>query len=397
MIGSKQTIKDASDLLSQAYAGSGDYHKAYKYHIEFKNYSDSLLNEENTKKLTSLELTYKYEKEKELAQAEQQKKDAIQTEKIKRQKIIRNSLIAGLTLVLGLLFYVFYNLNEKKKTNRILVAQKAEIETIHGQIKDSINYAKYIQSAILTQKEMLDEYFREYFILLMPRDIVSGDFYWGTSVEGLTIIAAVDCTGHGVPGAFMSMLGSSLLNEIVNKEYITHPGVILRRLRKEVIRSLHQKGHTGELKDGMDIALCVIDFEKMKLQFSGANNPLYLIRNKSCPNLNIGNPTASELHTLYEIRGDRMPISIHDAMNDFKVNEIDLEPGDMLYLFSDGYADQFGGQAEKKLTYRTFRNILLDNAGFPMEEQKMNLEKAFSEWKGNNNQVDDVLIVGIRV
>ncbi len=417
-IGSKQPIINASELLSQAYAGIGNYEKAYKYHIEYKNYSDSLLNEENTKKLTGLEYTYRYEKEKELAAAEQQKKDAIQAEKIKRQKIIRNSLIAGLAMVLGLLFYVFYNLNEKKKTNRILVAQKkeisekneeisatletisfqkTEIETAHGQIKDSINYAKYIQSAILTQKEMFDDYFREYFILFMPKDIVSGDFYWGTRIEGLTVIAAVDCTGHGVPGAFMSMLGSALLNEIVNKEYITHPGVILRHLRKEVIRSLHQKGHTGELKDGMDITLCVIDFEKMKLQFSGANNPLYLIRNKSCPELNTGSPTTSGSHTLYDIRGDRMPISIHESMNDFKVNEIDLEPGDILYLFSDGYADQFGGQAEKKLSYRTFRNMLLDNASSPMAEQKMNLERAFIDWKGNHNQVDDVLVVGIRV
>ncbi|MDX9928958.1 MAG: tetratricopeptide repeat protein [Bacteroidales bacterium] len=396
-IGSKQTIVDASDLLSQAYAEVGNYQKAYKFHIEYKNYSDSLLNEENTKKLTGLEYTYKYEKEKELAAAEQQNKDAIQAEKIKRQKIIRNSFMAGFTMVLGLLFYVFYNLNEKKKTNRILSAQKAEIETAHGQIKDSINYAKYIQSAILNQKEMFDEYFREYFIFFMPKDIVSGDFYWGTRIEGLTIIAAVDCTGHGVPGAFMSMLGSALLNQIVNKEYITHPGVILRRLRKEVIRSLHQKGHTGELKDGMDIVLCVIDFEKMKLQFSGANNPLYLIRNISGSELNTGSSTTSELHALYEIRGDRMPISIHDAMEDFKVSEVDLEPGDMLYLFSDGYADQFGGHADKKLNYRTFRNILLNNAGFPMAEQKKNLEIAFNEWKGNLNQVDDVLVVGIKV
>jgi serine phosphatase RsbU (regulator of sigma subunit) len=284
-----------------------------------------------------------------------------------------------------------------KSTLDVVNFQKLEIETAHGQIKDSINYAKYIQSAILPNKDFLDMYLKDYFVLFRPKDIVSGDFYWATFIENLTIIASVDCTGHGVPGAFMSMLGAALLNEIINKEYITHPGVILRRLRKEVIRSLHQRGETGELKDGMDLSLCAIDFANMKLQFAGANNPLYLIRKKDGKKIDAGNHVESGKHILYDIKGDRMPISIHESMKDFTTHEIELYNGDMLYLFSDGYADQFGGPEGKKLHYSAFRKILLEHAWESVEEQKLSLEKTFSEWKGDHNQVDDVMIIGIRV
>jgi len=284
-----------------------------------------------------------------------------------------------------------------KSTLDVVNFQKLEIEASHGQIKDSINYAKYIQSAILPNKEFLDMHLKDYFVLFRPKDIVSGDFYWATFIENLTIVAAVDCTGHGVPGAFMSMLGAALLNEIINKEYITHPGVILRRLRKEVIRSLHQRGETGELKDGMDLSLCTIDFTSMKLQFAGANNPLYIIRKRDGKKIDTGNYIELERLILYEIKADRMPISIHESMKDFTTHEIELCKGDMLYLFSDGYADQFGGPEGKKLHYGTFRKILLEHAWEPVEEQKQSLEKTFSEWKGDHNQVDDVMIIGIRV
>jgi serine phosphatase RsbU (regulator of sigma subunit) len=193
------------------------------------------------------------------------------------------------------------------------------------------------------------------------------------------------------------MLGAALLNEIINKEYITHPGVILRRLRKEIIRSLHQRGETGELKDGMDISLCAIDYTNMRLQFAGANNPLYLIRNRDGRKIDADNHVESEKHILYDIKGDRMPISIHESMKDFTTHEIELHSGDMLYLFSDGYADQFGGPGGKKLHYRAFRKILLEHACETSEGQMLFLDKFFSEWKGAHNQVDDVMIIGIKV
>lgn len=278
-----------------------------------------------------------------------------------------------------------------------IIKQKQEIEIKNTNITDSIHYAKNIQTALLPRHEILDQILPNHFILLRPKDIVSGDFYWFTYIENLSVIAAVDCTGHGVPGAFMSMLGSAFLNEIVNKEYITHPGVILRRLRKEVIRSLHQIGESGEPKDGMDLAICVIDYENMKLQFAGANNPLYLVRKKDAVSPGQFKYVESNGQILYEIRGDRMPVSLHYSMNNFTVHEIDFIRGDMIYLFSDGYADQFGGPLGKKLSYKYFRNILLSNSVEDLDVQKERLEARFDDWKGDNNQIDDIMVVGIRL
>jgi serine phosphatase RsbU (regulator of sigma subunit) len=193
------------------------------------------------------------------------------------------------------------------------------------------------------------------------------------------------------------MLGSAFLNEIVNKEYMTHPGVILRRLRKEVIRSLHQNGEAGESKDGMDISICVIDKEKMKLQFAGANNPLYLVRNKDADAPGNFNRYDSEKAFLYEIKGDRMPVSAGYTMNNYTMHEFDFLKGDMIYLFSDGYADQFGGPQGKKFGYRNFKMLLLENSGAHLDDQMCILENSFNEWKGSLNQVDDILVVGIRL
>jgi serine phosphatase RsbU (regulator of sigma subunit) len=278
------------------------------------------------------------------------------------------------------------------------ISQKnLELQEKNRDITASIIYAERIQRAILPRKELLDSLFKEYFIIFKPRDIVSGDFYWGTKVENISIITAVDCTGHGVPGAFMSILGATSLNEIINKEYITHPGVILRRLRKDVINSLQQKGESGEQKDGMDIALCTIDLENMKLQFAGANNPFYLIRDSRSTRLEIGNQTEFENLILYEIKGDKMPISFFDLMDKFTVHEIDIQKGDMIYLFTDGFADQFGGPERKKLRYKNFKNLLLSHSTKSMEEQKDLLSRALEEWQGDYDQIDDILLIGVKI
>lgn len=264
-------------------------------------------------------------------------------------------------------------------------------------ITDSINYARYIQSSILPHEDELESCLKEYFLIYKPKDIVSGDFYWITNIEKKAVVAAVDCTGHGVPGAFMSMLGAAFLNEIINKEYITHPGVILRRLRKEVIRSLQQKGETGEQKDGMDIALCVIDFENMKLQFAGANNPLYLVR-KSINQEDIIERKSQEFsdYTLFEFKGDHMPIGIHDRMDNFNMTEINLLKDDCFYIFTDGFADQFGGNEGRKMQYKNFKKMILEGCSKPMKEQKILLEDKLKKWQGDHNQIDDILVIGIR-
>jgi serine phosphatase RsbU (regulator of sigma subunit) len=278
-----------------------------------------------------------------------------------------------------------------------VVKQKKLIETAHEQITASINYAKYIQSSVLPKSDQLESFLGEYFILYKPKDIVSGDFYWVSKIGNKTIIAVADCTGHGVPGAFMSMLGITLLNEIVNKESNTNPAVILDRLRKEVTASLKQKGDRWEQKDGMDIALCTIDLESMKLQFAGAINPLYLIR-KTSPEIVgiIHNGINTDLN-LIEVKGDPMPIGITDEMDSFTCHELDIQKDDSFYLFTDGFPDQFGGPNHKKFSYKQFRELLINTKTKTIPDQKLMLEKALYEWMGTSSQTDDILVIGFRI
>ena len=259
--------------------------------------------------------------------------------------------------------------------------QKEQIEKIHEEISSSIDYAKRLQDSILPNTDLLKEHFQDHMVFFRPKHRVSGDFYWWTRVENKVIITAADCTGHGVPGAFMSMLGISLLREIVNKEFITQPGVILRRLRKEVIRSLDQKGEFGEQKDGMDLALVSIDTESNICEYAGANNSLYLVRDGE----------------LIEYKADRMPVSYYQRMDKFTTREISLQKGDQLYMFSDGYMDQFGGEHRKKFKYREFQRHLVDHCGESMERQHKFLLDTIVEWQGDNEQIDDMVIVGIRI
>lgn len=259
--------------------------------------------------------------------------------------------------------------------------QKEQIEKTHAEISASIDYATRLQTSILPGKDLLKEKFRDHFVFFRPKQKVSGDFYWWTEVEGRVIITAVDCTGHGVPGAFMSMLGVSLLREIVDREFVTKPDVILRRLRKEVIRSLDQKGEIGEQRDGMELALLSIDPGTLKCEYAGANNPFYVVRNGD----------------LIEYKPDRMPVSFYQRMDKFTSREIQLREGDQIYLFSDGYADQFGGPNRKKFKYTAFKQHLTDHAGKPMEEQHRALEDTIKEWQGAYEQIDDMVVVGIRL
>ncbi len=287
--------------------------------------------------------------------------------------------------------------DEIEAQRNFVITQNELLEKQKKAIVDSINYAQKIQQAILPDGSMINELIPENFILYRPRNIVSGDFYWITSVEERTIIAAADCTGHGVPGAFMSMLGAAFLNEIVNKEYITHPGVILRKLRKEVIEALQQKGEYGEQKDGMDIALCSIDFANVQLQYAGANNPLCLVRKNDMETVSGARSMIFNDYVLYELKGDRMPIGIHFRMDNFTIHEVRLHPGDTLYIFSDGFPDQFGGPKGEKFKSKAFKELLLRNSQKSMEEQKKILEKKLEEWMTDYEQIDDILVIGFRI
>ncbi len=270
---------------------------------------------------------------------------------------------------------------EIKKQRDIAINQKNEIT-------DSIEYAKHIQNAILPSFKLLDEHLKEYFVYNKPKSIVSGDFYWVAKRENKLIIAVADCTGHGVPGALMSMLGVTFLNKIVLEKRITKTSEILNRLRSNIIRALHQTGSAGEASDGMDIAVAVIDINTNMLQFSGAMNPLLLIRKT-------GNP--GDKYEFIRLKHDIMPIAINQMLDaKYTSKEIELIKGDSIYLFTDGFTDQFGGKEGMKFTYKKFKELLLNIQEFTMDRQKEIIDEELTKWKGNYHQTDDILVLGYR-
>ncbi|NOY36859.1 MAG: SpoIIE family protein phosphatase [Chlorobi bacterium] len=268
---------------------------------------------------------------------------------------------------------------QKQKTE--IEKQKEIIERKNIDITDSIRYAKRIQNALLPSLQVLKDNLKDSFVLYLPKDIVSGDFYWVKEKNGSVVIVAADCTGHGVPGAFMSMLGISFLNEIVEKDNITSPEKILNTLRDKVIKALKQKDMDAGSKDGMDIAICTYDKKLNQLTFAGANNPLYLVRNKA----------------LAQTTGNRMPVAIHVIMDNFTKHDIPIQPGDSLYLFSDGYVDQFGGPDGKKFINKRFKQLLIDIQDEKMLIQKEILYKTISAWRGKHEQIDDIVVLGFKV
>jgi serine phosphatase RsbU (regulator of sigma subunit) len=280
-----------------------------------------------------------------------------------------------------------------KKQNLDLQSQKEEIESQvallnerNEEITDSLNYAMKIQSAVLPPVQYFHEILNDVFILFKPRDIVSGDFYWIKQVNQYVILAAADCTGHGVPGAFMSLLGMSYLNEIVRRREITQANQVLNELRRQIRISLRQHGQPEESKDGIDMALCVIDEKNRVLQYAGANNPLYMIRDRN------GSPE------LMELKPDLMPLGYYQGRHkSFRNNNIPLEFGDMFYMFSDGFIDQKGGKENKKFMSKNFKDLLIKIHQEPMQEQKKILDKTITAWMGDNPQIDDILVIGVRV
>jgi phosphoserine phosphatase RsbU/P len=278
----------------------------------------------------------------------------------------------------------YYELEQKVKDRTIKIEkQKEEIEEQKKHIMDSIYYARRIQNAILPSFNFIEKYIKHYFILYMPKDIVSGDFYWIHEADGLFMVAAVDCTGHGVPGAFMSIVGFNQLNYAVTDKKARSAGKILDELNKGVISTLNENKMDDSIKDGMDMSLCVFNFKSGKAEFAGANNPLYLIRNNE----------------LIKYKGDRFPIGAFEGSTPqlFVNNTIDILPGDCYYLFSDGYADQFGGPDNKKLRYKKLEEFLLEIHNQPMDYQQEFLRTKLLEWKGDNDQVDDILVIGIKI
>ena len=403
----------AANTLMLAYRGLGDPGRALDYAWIDLEPRDSLFNEEKARAIE--EMDTKYETEKKQQQIELQESQLLARDAtIRRQKTVRNSLVGGLAAIGIIVFLVSYAYLQKRRDNRKIreqnrqiseaneelkqlneeiSAQKEEIETqrdfVFSQneaINASINYAQRIQSALLPPETYIHEVLGEAFILFKPRDIVSGDFYWIKQVNHYVIVAAADCTGHGVPGAFMSMLGISFLNEIVQRREITQADQVLNELRHQIKHSLRQHGLPDEPKDGIDMALVVIDRKNGDMQYSGAHNPLYIIRDKQ-----------GEAE-LVEIKADRMPLGYYSSRDRaFANHRLRLETGDSFYLFSDGYVDQKGGELNKKFMSKRFKQLLLEILDRSMYEQKLVLEKTLADWTGPNPQIDDILVVGVRV
>jgi PAS domain S-box-containing protein len=292
------------------------------------------------------------------------------------------------------------DITERLRMEAEIREQSRELEEKNRDIVDSIEYSKRIQRSIFLEKEKLKDAAPESFIYFKPRDVVSGDFYWFSKVtldydlqtehghaykEGtdILVVAAVDCTGHGVPGAFMSIIGNTLLNQTLNNLKVNSAALTLDYVNQELKRALNKNREDIPLRDGMDIVLCYVDVKNRKLEYAGANNPLYLVRNKE----------------LIKFTADKMPItaSLESEAKPFTNNKIDLEPGDCIYLFTDGYADQFGGPKGKKFMYKPFGELLCSISDKPMDDQKRILYETFEAWKGNLAQVDDALVIGIRV
>jgi len=436
-IGSLADIQSSALLLSRIYRKQKNYEKSLQLFEEHVIIKDSVANIDIRKRLQEQYYIYQYEKKAiadsiEFAQILDIKQLELDKQRAesKKQRWIIYSVLTGLILVMGFSAVVSKLFLDKQITNKKLEISHSEInqkneeitaqrdqitlqhefvteqknllEISHQRITDSINYAKLIQTALLPTDRLLTEKFAEQLILYKPSEIVSGDFYWIREINDTLYIIVADCTGHGVPGAFMSMLGIAFLNEITRKKNVKQTSDILNTLREEVISSLNQEVTSAKANEGIDAGILAIDKKNMKAQFSGAYSPLYLIRSND---KEIGDEVQPDRivkkkvkdNVLYELKGDNQTIAKSNKQKSFTTLSFKLYEGDCFYLFSDGYYDQLNGLTNKRFTSQRFKNMLVQIYKQPMVEQHKILDQAFNEWKGNNEQTDDVLVVGVRL
>ncbi|MCC7332156.1 MAG: tetratricopeptide repeat protein [Flavobacteriales bacterium] len=361
--------------LSDIFYERKKYKEAYEYHKKFFTLSDSVFNQNVSEQISEMSAKYeteKKQKEIELLNKENEKQTAIAEEQSKKKNIIIFSSIAGLLLVTVFSLFLFNRFNLTKK-------QKAIIEEKQQEITDSITYAKRLQTAILPPDNYWKKHLPESFVMYQPKDIVSGDFYWLEDVNDLVLFASADCTGHGVSGAMVSVICSNALNRTVKEFGITEPSKILNKIRELVLETFEKS--ESDIKDGMDISLCSLNTKTNELLWSGANSPLWYIRENE----------------LNEIKPDKQPIGKTDNPKPFTTHKIELLKGDTIYIFTDGYADQFGGEKGKKFMYKPLKNLLQEIHKESLSTQKEHLQQHFANWKGTTEQTDDVLIIGVRI
>ncbi len=368
--------------LAELEQEQGNYKKALDYFKLSVVLRDSVFSEENIKKMTQQQMQYDFDKKEALTKEAQERKDIIIQNEIQSQKNLRNGFIGGFILVLlaaSLFFFQRNKINkEKKRSDQLLHL----VEEKHKEITDSINYAERIQRSFIATNEMLAENLNDYFVFFKPKAIVSGDFYWASKLSnGNFVLAIADSTGHGVPGAIMSLLNITSLESAV-KDGFTHPAEILNDTRKTIIERLKKDGSANGGKDGMDGSLISFDFKNNKFTYAAANNPVWIVRENG----------------LLEFPYDKMPIGKHDKDSiSFTQRTVELQKGDLVYSITDGMPDQFGGPKGKKFMYKQLKELFISIAYLPMQEQKEKLSTSLNNWRGNLEQVDDVTVVGIRI
>lgn len=370
---------DMMELGGKLFSQTGDHARAASLYKAYIDSGDSLHIEQNERMYADFEARLKQEKLDQQLELERKRKAEIREEALERSRITAYflSVIVLLSVIAGLIAFRGYR--QKKKSHEAISRQKEIIEEKNKDITDSITYARRLQNAILPPEKFWKENLPDSFILYKPKDIVAGDFYWMERVGDKVLFAAADCTGHGVPGAMVSVVCSNALNRAVKESGLTDPGEILGKVRELVIATFEKS--ESAVADGMDISLCCFDKKTMQLTWAGAYNPLWLVQQD----------------TIKTFTPDKQPIGKTEQPSPFTTHSVTLAPGDLLYLFSDGYADQFGGTKGKKFKYKPLQELLLSIREEPMARQKEKLDEAFESWRGNLEQVDDVCIVGVRI
>lgn len=391
----KEVFK-AAQLLNKIYKQKGDFKSALAMYELYVSTRDSLVNDDIKKATLQKQFTYEFDKKEALLKADQEKKDALNAEAQHRQKILMISIIIVLLLICIITLVIYRSLRQNKKAHRIIKHQKEEvekqkeiIEEKQMEIVDSINYAKRIQTALLAGAKTLEENLPEHFVMFQPKDIVSGDFYWThTLPNGNFALVTADSTGHGVPGAIMSMLNISCLTEAIEGRNLTEPNDILNFTRNRIIKHLSNDGSATGGKDGMDCSLISFDFQNNILTYAAANNPIWLVRLIK----------GTSEYKLIELDPDKMPVGKHDKDSvSFLQHSLELQKGDIVYTLTDGFPDQFGGVKGKKFMYKKMKELLCSIASETMAQQKEILLQTLKEWKGPLEQVDDITVIGIRV
>lgn len=401
-------LKNVYKNIAETFHKLNKYDSAYHYVQLYSDIADSIYSVDNLKLINEMQTKYeseKKDKENKLLLFDNE----LSANKIKQQKRLQLGLVLFLGTTFVFSFFLYRSNKQKKRKNEIISKQKEEVEqqrfllqVKNTEVLDSIAYAKYLQDAILPSMKAIKKYLPNSFVLYKPKDIVAGDFYWMESINRTVkkeidtsilnsdslLIAAADCTGHGVPGAMVSVVCSNAMNRAVKEFGVTEPGSILDKVQELVIKTFVKEDSDNVVKDGMDISLLKIDGvgEKAKLQWAGAYNPLWIIKKGDQKN-----------YILEEIKANKQTVGKVDNPLPFTTHSLVLNKGDLVYLFTDGYADQFGEVSKKKFKYKKLKELLLSTAHLSMDEQKMLLDAAFEDWKGNLEQIDDVLLIGIKI